>query len=286
MLLSRKSIPFAYRIIEGLSTGAMFLAAFLRDRPHYTLVYLVLLCHWMASFAFHTIRLPSMYRLDLMMIDIMVNERFVYHYRSTAIGCAVYGLSMLGQIVAPTLVYDNQRYLIPKIVGLSSIVAYDLYCVFGGWHLCYYALAFFVSGSCYELSYHLWDSRPRYASILCSIYHLALGMALFYEDTDGRSYDAYQHDMFLNTMRYLSWFIYLFHYTEWTHRRMKDILMLVSPPVSLLIAGHYLKHPDHQPVLFVYTAFLLANLLLGAIYYPEDYMMHGQLISSGKKHVD
>jgi len=281
-----KSIPFAYRIVEGLSTGAMFLAAFLRDRPHYTLVYLVLLCHWMASFAFHTTRLRTMYRLDLMMIDIMVNERFVYYYRSSAIGCAVYGLSMLGQIVAPTLVYDNQRYLIPKIVGLSSIIAYNLYRSFGWMHVCQYALASFVSGSCYLLSSRMWERRPRYGSILCNAYHLALGMALFYEDPDGRSYDAYRHDMLLNTMRYMSWFVYLFHYTKWTHRRIRDILMLVSPPVSFWIVGHSLKYADHEPILFVYTAFLLANLILGAVYYPEDYVKYGQLIRSVEEHVN
>lgn len=276
-----------YRVIEGVSTGAMFLSlmGYSARYPHLLFCYLI---HWIASWLYHLYDTQACYWGDITLINMVINERM-------ALNNPVYApIVFLGatarNVLCPPAPFHHVEIIVQIIIG-------TIMCFFTHAHDQFlYLTVLIMTGFFFGLSD--WTYRigeRRLSMFFCLYYHLGLGLYSYLEAMYYYPSERVEWDALTSLLRYSSWFCYVFSQMTRSGKRTtyqtQSIVSLTAASVlaplglwetwSFFISGSGLSPMVRREVFLFYLAYCLADTYHGLRYYPqffpliEGWLHHG-----------
>jgi len=267
-----------YRIVEGVSTGAMLTGMFpyAIKYPHLIFSYAV---HWIASIRYHMDRNPTTYYGDITLINIIINERLALHFQQSA-PVVFIGAILSNVVFPPSPLHHN------SVIALAT-VGTILCAISNPGRSGLYLTSFISTGILFYLS--TWAEKlgeRRLSMLLCVYYHLTLGIYSYLES----SFYPLEGDRGLATslLRYISWFCYVFSQTT---RDKTMIAFQYQSVVSLMTAtilaplGIWqtmacltsivprLSESVSREIHIFYLAYCISDVYHGMRYYPQFFPM-------------
>lgn len=176
-------------LLEGLSTGSMFLTAYLMNYNQYNLLYF-LFCHWIASYLCHLYHLdnPIYFLYDIIgihitsLVRLYINLQFISKKFQLFIIMINYCIAFYKPLLSINHFHDNNLIFVSLSVLWASIIfIIHLYsCNNYPYHIFPYVYLFFciLSYFLYQLSYYYQGILKTSITIL---FHLILGVIIYYE---------------------------------------------------------------------------------------------------------
>jgi hypothetical protein len=143
-----------------------------------------------------------MYSVDLIMMNVMVDERLMRIFPCDY-GYFIYGGSVIMAIFFPTLFLDNHYYILLKIGIASTLVSIRMIVYRQIYQAIMYMSASFLTMVFYRLYRQYYNNgHPFIIMLFCVVYHYMLGVVIYFEDSTfcGECHGS------IDLLRWISWY--------------------------------------------------------------------------------
>lgn len=283
LIESKKQLGLGYRVWEAASTGAMVLAALCAGGD--LGIVMIHLIHWFCSAMYHIYPSPETLGMDVATIRLITIERVSRHHPVAAgLLCA----HSIGQLPCGTVEANIGWAIVYAVFG------YACFMIDYGFHaiplimVMALGLVFWKLSGMMMMRGYLWMG-----TYLCVLYHALLGLGLYLElilEVRPRGAGSI---IVLDSLRYSMWYIYPFFTARssgFSPFRLQNVASLVASialtpfgwadTIVLLCGSRSISAVaprgwfgmQHRMGLF-YLVFIIADWILGVVYYPQHFTM-------------
>lgn len=276
-----------YRVVEGGTTGAMFLSLmnYSSHYPHLLFCYLI---HWVASFFYHLYYTTPYYYGDITLINMIINERMALNNPTYA--PVVFLAAIASNVIFPPSPFHHYEIIARTVVGTVMCFITHPHDQF------LYLMTLIATGLFFWTSDWTYKIGERRVSVLfCVYYHLGLGLYSYLEAMYYYPKEGVESSVLTSLLRYFSWFCYVFSQTTRSGKKtpfqFQSVVSLTAASMlapcgiweawALFTSGTGLSEMMKREMLIFYVAYCLADIYHGLRYYPqffpviEGWLHHG-----------